>query len=135
MTSVKLSKKEKRLKQLFYPGPVTKLPNRYKLEQFGKLLNKNGDNSDKSLALIFIHVEGIHAVGDAFGQDIEDQLMRLLSERLYGAIGKYGLFVRRYTDQFVLFYPCDSSIKNNGNMPVGGRITQTPLLLRVPQSR
>lgn len=104
--------KRKALEAAFIQDPVTKLPNRYKLEQvLENYFNKNGDNSDKSLALIFIHVEGIHAVGDAFGQDIEDQLMRLLSERLYGAIGKYGLFVRRYTDQFVLFYPCDSSIK------------------------
>jgi diguanylate cyclase (GGDEF)-like protein/PAS domain S-box-containing protein len=104
--------KRKALEAAFIEDPITKLPNRYKLEQvLENYFNKNGNNSDKNLALIFIHVEGIHAVGDAFGQDIEDRLMRSLSERLYGAIGKYGLFVRRYTDQFVLFYPCDVSIK------------------------
>ena len=66
----------------------------------------------KHLALIFIYVDGIHAVGGCFSvKNIEDQLMQSLSERLYGAIGKYGLFVRRYTDQFVLFYPCETSIK------------------------
>ncbi len=104
--------KRKALEAAFVQDPVTKLPNRYKLEQvLDNYFNKSGINSERYLALIFIHVEGIHAVGDAFGQDIEDQLMRSLSERLYGAIGKYGLFVRRYTDQFVLFYPCDASIK------------------------
>jgi len=104
--------KRKALEAAFIQDPVTKLPNRYKLEQVLKnYFNKNGNNPEKNLALIFIHIEGIHAVGDAFGQDVEDRLMRLLSERLYSAIGKYGLFVRRYTDQFVLFYPCDTGIK------------------------
>lgn len=104
--------KRKALEASFIQDPITKLPNRYKLEQvLENYFSKSENNPEKNLSLIFIHVEGIHTVGDAFGQDIEDQLMRSLSERLYGAIGRYGLFVRRYTDQFVLFYPCDASIK------------------------
>ncbi|KAF5080653.1 PAS domain S-box protein [Acetobacterium wieringae] len=104
--------KRKALEAAFVQDPVTKLPNRYKLEQvLDNYFDKNGKNPDKNLALIFIHVEGIHLVGDAFGQAVEDHLMQSLSERLYGCVGKYGLFVRRYTDQFVLFYPCDTGIK------------------------
>lgn len=104
--------KRKALEESFVLDPVTKLPNRYKLEQvLENYFNKNGDNPNKNLALIFMKIEGIHTVGDAYGQGIEDQLMCALSERLYDAIGKYGLFVRRYTDQFVLFYPCDPGIK------------------------
>lgn len=104
--------KRKALEESFVLDPITKLPNRYKLEQvLENYFNKNGNNPDKNLALIFLQIEGIHAVGDAYGQAMEDHLMRALSERLYGAIGKYGLFVRRYTDQFVLFYPCDPGIK------------------------
>jgi len=101
--------KRKALEASFVQDSVTKLPNRYKLEEvLDNYFNKNGNNYEKNLALIFIHIEGIHVVGDAYGQHIEDELMRSLSERLYGAIGKYGLFVRRYTDQFVLFYPCEA---------------------------
>ncbi len=100
--------KRKALETSFIFDPVTKLPNRYKLEQvLTNYFNKNGKNQEKKLALIFIYVDGIHAVGDAFGQHIEDLLIQSLSERLYDAIGKYGLFVRRYVDQFVLFYPQD----------------------------
>lgn len=104
--------KRKALEESFVLDPITKLPNRYKLEQvLENYFNKNGNDPDKNLALIFLQIDGIHTVGDAFGQDIEDQLMRALSERIYGAIGKYGLLVRRYTDQFVLFYPCEPGIK------------------------
>ena len=105
--------KRKALEAAFMHDPVTKLPNRYKLEQvLENYFRKNWDNSKKNLALIFIHIEGIHNVGDAFGQNIEDCLMQAFSERLYGAIGKYGLLVRRYTDQFVLFFPCDTRINS-----------------------
>jgi diguanylate cyclase (GGDEF)-like protein/PAS domain S-box-containing protein len=103
--------KRKALEDSFFLDRITKLPNRCKLEQvLENYFKKNGQNSDKNLALIFVHVEGIHNVGDAYGQQVEDQLMRALSERLYQEIGKYGLFVRRYTDQFVLFYPCGHGI-------------------------
>jgi len=104
--------KRKALEAAFVQDPITKLPNRYKLEQvLGNYFSKCKNNSEKHLALIFIHLEGLHTVGDAFGQTIEDQLIQSLSEQLYDVIGKYGLLVRRYSDQFALFYPCDSSIK------------------------
>ena len=104
--------KRKALEESFVLDQITKLPNRYKLEQvLENYFSKNGNNPEKNLALIFLQIDGIHVVGDAYGQDIEDHLMKALSERLYDAIGRYGLFVRRYTDQFVLFYPCDPGIK------------------------
>ena len=118
--------KRKALETSFIFDPVTKLPNRYKLEQvLTNYFNKNGKNQEKKLALIFIYVDGIHAVGDAFGQHIEDLLIQSLSERLYDAIGKYGLFVRRYVDQFVLFYPQESEYRKiNKNLRFYFRINR-----------
>ncbi|MBC3887696.1 diguanylate cyclase [Acetobacterium paludosum] len=101
-------KKRKALEESFALDPITKLPNRYKLDQvLDNYFEKNGKRQDKHLVLLFIHIKGLFVVADGFGQSAEDQVIRLISERLYSAIGKYGLFVRRYANQFVLFYPCD----------------------------
>lgn len=101
----------KELEASFVVDPVTKLPNRFKLGQvLDNYFEKNGQDFDKNIALLFIYIDGVFVVSDGLGQNAEDELIRAVSERLYNEIGKYGLFVRRYANQFVLFYPHD---KNN----------------------
>jgi diguanylate cyclase (GGDEF)-like protein/PAS domain S-box-containing protein len=100
--------KRKALEERYILDPVTKLPNRYKLERvLDNYFNKNRNKTNKKLALIFIYINGTKDASDSCGQKIEDELMCLLSERLYRAIGKLGLVVRRFSNQFVLFYPCE----------------------------
>ena len=109
--------KRKTIEASFAIDPVTKLPNRYKLDQvLDNYFEKNGKRQDKHLFLLFIHIKGLYIIADGFGQSAEDQVMRSISERLYSAIGKYGLFVRRYSNQFVLFYPCEVNMEKTAEL-------------------
>lgn len=118
----------KALEAAFVLEPVTNLPNRRKLMHvLDNYFKKNGQDFDKNLALFFIYIDGIYVVSDGLGQSAEDELMRSISERLYSAIGKFGLFVRRYAVQFVLFYPFDKN--NDKTLEICELITE---LMKIP---
>jgi diguanylate cyclase (GGDEF)-like protein/PAS domain S-box-containing protein len=125
----------KAIEASFAIDAITQLPNRYKFDQvLDNYFEKNGKRQDKHLALLFIHIRDLYIVADGFGQNAEDQVLRSISERLHSAIGKYGLLARRYSNQFVLFYPCEVNVEKTADLcQLITRLLKIPFIVKDAQ--
>jgi diguanylate cyclase (GGDEF)-like protein len=52
-----------------------------------------------------VEVDPIAQIGDLYGQAIEDEVMKNLSQELNKQVGKFGLLAKRATNQFCFFLP------------------------------
>jgi diguanylate cyclase (GGDEF)-like protein/PAS domain S-box-containing protein len=96
----------KALEEALLTDSITGLPNRRKLNEL--LVNyfyHNGERTDKPLTLLCVEVDPIAQIGDLYGQAIEDEVMKNLSQELNKQVGKFGLLAKRATNQFCFFLP------------------------------
>jgi diguanylate cyclase (GGDEF)-like protein len=90
---------EDRLRYQAHHDELTDLPNRRSL--LADLERRLGAASNRTIGLIFIHLDRFKAVNDSLGLDAGDQLLVSVAERLRGALGP-GDLVARAGGEFVV---------------------------------
>lgn len=98
----RILKAEKRVQHLAHFDMLTALPNRIlfhdRLQQAILRVQRNHTIS----ALLFIDLDGFKQVNDNFGHETGDKLLKLLAQRLQGAIRKSDTVARLGGDEFVV---------------------------------
>lgn len=81
---------------------LTGLPNRVMFQDYlGKALAR-ADRSQRSLAVMFLDLDGFKAVNDNFGHQAGDQLLQLVAQRLVNCVRVGDLVSRLGGDEFTL---------------------------------
>ncbi|WP_151671728.1 diguanylate cyclase domain-containing protein [Nitrincola schmidtii] len=97
-----LRSEQRKLQQMAYYDVLTNLPNRAlltdRLERSMALSRRSG----KSLALVFLDLDGFKAVNDTHGHDIGDQLLIEVAKRLQLSMRETDTLARIGGDEFVL---------------------------------
>ncbi len=99
-----VAERTKEVYRLSKLDPLTKLYNRTAFILAAEELVKTSQESNQTLAVLFIDLDGFKKVNDIFGHEVGDQVLihvtqRLLSHRADGNIGRWG------GDEFVLAIP------------------------------
>lgn len=92
---------EERLRHLAYHDPLTGLANR---EHFGRqvwgALNRSG--TQRSVAVLFLDLDGFKTINDSMGHHAGDQLLMHLGERIKSAVAGDGMVARLGGDEFAV---------------------------------
>ena len=97
-----LRSEQRKLQQMAYYDVLTNLPNRAlltdRLERSMALSRRSG----KSLALVYLDLDGFKAVNDTHGHDIGDQLLIEVAKRIQLSLRETDTLARIGGDEFVL---------------------------------
>ena len=102
--------------------PLTGLFNRKKLFDNLQVLMDLHEKSDKSLALLFIDLDGFKNVNDTHGHDIGDKLLQRISARFNQHIRKQDCIYRIGGDEFVIL------VKELENLDIAEAIAKEMLI-------
>jgi diguanylate cyclase (GGDEF)-like protein len=89
---------EEQIRRLAYYDPLTGLPNRM---LFGETLSKavaQAERHGRRLAVMFVDLDNFKRVNDTLGHRAGDDLLRLASARLAGALRSHDMVTRQYGD-------------------------------------
>jgi diguanylate cyclase (GGDEF)-like protein/PAS domain S-box-containing protein len=96
---------EKKIRHLAFHDALTGLPNRLlfqeQLEQALLLAKRN----HKSVALLFLDIDGFKQVNDFLGHDAGDRLLQMVAIRLLSAVRSSDTVARMGGDEFTLILP------------------------------
>lgn len=93
------------LKQLAYRDPLTGLPNRILFHHhLQEAIQQNQDNSTFS-AVFYLHVDNYRGISDRLGQDVADEVLQAIAERLQQANGDINTLSRLGTAEFGILCP------------------------------
>jgi diguanylate cyclase (GGDEF)-like protein/PAS domain S-box-containing protein len=81
---------------------LTDLPNRRALMHTLPEALARARRIGKPLALLFLDLDGFKGVNDAYGHDAGDELLRLLAQRIVGAVRRTDTVARLAGDEFVV---------------------------------
>jgi diguanylate cyclase (GGDEF)-like protein/PAS domain S-box-containing protein len=96
---------EQTIKHLAYHDPLTGLPNRVMLrDKLAVALAQARSNKDM-LAVIFLDLDRFKIINDTLGHYIGDQALRLIAERLVGAVRGSDIVARLGGDEFTVLLP------------------------------
>jgi diguanylate cyclase (GGDEF)-like protein len=93
---------EQRIRHQAYHDPLTGLPNRTRFgESLGEALRR-AKRSRSQLALLFVDLDHFKRVNDSLGHDAGDRLLKVIAERIRGAIREVDLLFRMGGDEFTV---------------------------------
>ena len=85
---------EEQIRRLAYYDPLTELPNRLLFtEQLGRALAQ-AERQQRQLAVMFVDLDNFKRVNDTLGHKAGDELLRLISTRLSGALRRNDALAR-----------------------------------------
>ncbi|BBN60449.1 EAL domain-containing protein [Hydrogenovibrio marinus] len=99
VTSIK--ENQKRLEHIAHYDVLTQLPNRVLLADRLQQSIIHADRNDKSLAVLFVDLDGFKEVNDLYGHDVGDQLLVKVSERMQASLRAEDTLARLGGDEFV----------------------------------
>lgn len=93
---------EETIKFMAYHDGLTKLPNRtYFKEHLRKALS-NAKKNEKTLAFMFLDLDGFKRINDTFGHDVGDLLLKAVAQKLTECAGPENFVARIGGDEFTL---------------------------------
>jgi diguanylate cyclase (GGDEF)-like protein/PAS domain S-box-containing protein len=100
---------ERQLNQLAYYDPLTGIPNRHLLlDRLGHDLNL-ARRTGQAGAVVFVDLDRFKQINNTHGQDIGDEILRVVTARLKGVLRETDLIARLGSDEFVILLPAISS--------------------------
>jgi diguanylate cyclase (GGDEF)-like protein/PAS domain S-box-containing protein len=96
---------EQTIKHLAYHDPLTGLPNRVMLRDKLAVALAQARVSQDMLAVIFLDLDRFKIINDTLGHYIGDQALRLVAERLTGAVRGSDVVARLGGDEFTVLLP------------------------------
>jgi diguanylate cyclase (GGDEF)-like protein/PAS domain S-box-containing protein len=88
-----------------YHDPLTELPNRVQLRDRMRLALAQARRAGRSVAVLFIDLDGFKAVNDRYGHAFGDRLLQEVAARLRECVREDDLVARVGGDEFVLLLP------------------------------
>ncbi|NJA88167.1 EAL domain-containing protein [Rhodocyclus tenuis] len=92
---------EKRLEHLAHHDPLTNLPNRLQLRKFYENAAATSARARRSMALLYISLEGFKEINDSLGHDIGDRLLMAVVERLKKRLPEGDFLSRHGGKEFI----------------------------------
>ena len=94
--------KDERIRHLALHDPLTDLPNRaLLLERLGQLIGIT-EREPRSIALMFLDLDGFKAINDGLGHEAGDQMLRTVAKKLTGLMRQSDTVARLGGDEFVI---------------------------------
>ncbi|MBK9392474.1 MAG: diguanylate cyclase [Uliginosibacterium sp.] len=94
--------KDERIRHLALHDPLTDLPNRaLLLERVGQLIGIT-EREPRSIALMFLDLDGFKAINDGLGHEAGDQMLRAVAKKLTGLMRQSDTVARLGGDEFVI---------------------------------
>jgi diguanylate cyclase len=94
-----------RMAHLAQYDALTDLPNRVLLQDRAQLAISQARRDGKSLAVMYLDLDGFKAVNDRLGHDAGDQLLVQFAQRLQAAVRASDTVCRQGGDEFVVLLP------------------------------
>lgn len=94
-----------RMAHLAQYDALTDLPNRVLLQDRAQLAISQARRTGKSLAVMYLDLDGFKAVNDRLGHDVGDQLLVQFAQRLKSAVRASDTVCRQGGDEFVVLLP------------------------------
>jgi diguanylate cyclase (GGDEF)-like protein/PAS domain S-box-containing protein len=96
---------EERIRQLAHFDTLTGLPNRNLLLDRVRQAIAHSNRLNRQMAIMFLDLDRFKIVNDTLGHDVGDQLLRLASQRLFGALREEDTLARQGGDEFIVILP------------------------------
>ncbi len=96
---------EQTIKHLAYHDPLTGLPNRVMLRDRLALALAQARGSRDMLAVVFLDLDHFKIINDTLGHYTGDQALKLIAERLLGAVRSSDIVARLGGDEFTVLLP------------------------------
>ena len=102
---------EERLKHLASHDSLTGLPNRSLFQERLQNALENAKRNRKSVGILFLDLDGFKQVNDAYGHEIGDRVLQIVSHRLAGLLRHSDTVARLGGDEFafILAHPLKGS--------------------------
>ncbi|WP_369818246.1 diguanylate cyclase domain-containing protein [Acidovorax sp. Root219] len=94
-----------RMAHLAQYDALTDLPNRLLLQDRAQLAIAHARRGGRSLAVMYIDLDGFKGVNDRLGHDMGDRLLVQFAQRLKGAVRESDTVCRQGGDEFVVLLP------------------------------
>ncbi len=94
-----------RMAHLAQYDALTDLPNRLLLQDRAQLAIAHARRGGRSLAVMYIDLDGFKGVNDRLGHDMGDRLLVHFAQRLKGAVRESDTVCRQGGDEFVVLLP------------------------------
>ncbi|HEX4911954.1 MAG TPA: GGDEF domain-containing protein [Permianibacter sp.] len=95
----------RQLQEMAYHDELTGLPNRHLLQDRYRSAVAYAERRGNQIAVLFIDINRFKSFNDEFGHAAGDRLLRVLSERLVGALRSIDTVCRYGGDEFVVLSP------------------------------
>ncbi len=93
---------EKRIRQLAYTDELTGLASRAYFYKHLDEIIKSSRRRNEEFAILYLDLDGFKDVNDSLGHDMGDELLKVISERLLGAIRENDFIARLSGDEFCI---------------------------------
>ena len=100
-TYMNILKNRKKILHLAYHDTLTSLPNRAQFERYMDALIADKKDILDPFIILFIDLDRFKVINDTLGHDIGDEMLIILSQRIYKILGSENLLARIGGDEFV----------------------------------
>lgn len=101
---------EEAIRQYAFHDPLTNLPNRWLFEEVLGSVADQHKRSNQPFAVMFLDVDGLKKINDAYGHTAGDELLKAVADRLCHLLRKQDFIARLAGDEFMIILPeaCDA---------------------------